>query len=226
MCLFVDWQAREPDEHNKGRGYLWKFFISLVIGLAQIAFGFSAHSIAVVGDALHTLFHVFGDMLSVVAEYVVKLFGLKNQKERRVRAIFGLLSALLLIVISVFIFIEGVRRWYNPVEIAGYLMFIGGSIGFVGNIVNMFVIHSGVGKIHQHWSIMSLFKEDEDETHIWSHRDIFFDCADSLAVCIGAVIFLVTGINRIDSILSFIISFFIFFSTVYTLYTSTFKNLK
>lgn len=207
------------------RKYAKIVLISLLGGGLQVISGFFAGSLAVIGDAVHTLFHVVGHTTGFTAELMVKRTGLKDQKEKRVRALFGFINAVGLLGISLYIGFEGVRRFINPPDVTGYLMIIGALIGLATNMVSMRVLHGVHDSSTSPWSWRHMFDEDADETHQWVHRDIFFDFGHSVLVLLGAITIAITSFYRIDAVLSVTLACIIGISTIYNLWTKTVKNI-
>lgn len=211
----------ETSEHRYAKIVL----ISLLGGCLQVISGLFAGSLAVIGDAVHTLFHVVGHTTGFTAELMVKRSDLKDKKEKRVRALFGFINAVGLLGISIYIGLEGVKRFIDPPGVTGYLMIIGALIGLATNVISMRVLHRTHDSSTSPWSWRHMFDEDADETHQWVHRDIFFDCGHSVLVLFGAIIIVITSFYRIDAVLSVILACLIGISTIYNLWTKTVKNI-
>lgn len=202
--------------------YLRSALLQLATGIIQYPIGKSANSVAVVGDAWHTLVHVASYCLGIAAESTVKQLDISGKREKRVRSFFGLGSAAAFLAVAALIIAGAVGKIYNPVPMINRLMILGAAVGFIGNAIGLKILHPE----ERLWHIFKdVFHEEIDETHHWFHRDLFFDGMTSLVVLIGALgnVFFQTVI--IDIVFSFLVATAIVANTIYMLYTGTFKNL-
>lgn len=202
--------------------YLTAALLQLATGVTQYPLGRSAKSMAVVGDAWHTLVHVASYGLGIAAENTVKRLSLTGKREKKTRSIFGLGSAAAFLAVAALVINGAIEKIYNPISVVDWLMILGASVGLSGNMAGLKILHPK----ERLWRLfVNVFHEEEDETHHWFHRDLFFDGLTSLVILIGALANLLLQTVIIDIVLSFIVTFMIIASTVYTLATETFKNL-
>lgn len=207
---------------DAGRRYWRAALLQLATGITQYPLGRSAKSMAVVGDAWHTLVHAASYGLGIAAENTVKRLSLTGKREKEVRSIFGLGSAASFLAVAGLVIHGAVEKIYNPVPVVGWLMILGASVGLGGNVLGLKILHPQ----ERLWHLLkNVFHEDEDETHHWFHRDLFFDGLTSLVVLIGALGNLLFQTPLVDIVLSFLVALMVIASTAYTLATETFKNL-
>lgn len=131
------------DHGNSQRNLLWTTLLNIVITVAEVIGGLLSNSLALLGDALHN----FSDAVAVFIAYLAnriskrkstpsKTFGYK-----RIEILAALFNAVVLIVICIFLFVEAVKRFSEPQEVKGMLMFVVASIGLVSNLIGMLLLH-------------------------------------------------------------------------------------
>ncbi len=189
------------DHHHHNHNISEKKIISavifnLIITAAEFIGGFLSGSLSLVSDAFHNL----SDSLAIFLSYVAfkltqrastldKTFGYK-----RAEIIAAFVNASILVAISLFIIKEAWNRFQNPVNINSDLMLIIASIGFIGNLLSLFVLK---GDSHHNLNIKS------------AYLHILGDLLSSVGVIIGALMIKYFQINLIDPILSILISVYI-----------------
>lgn len=131
-----------------GTNLLWATLLNVIITVAEVIGGLLSNSLALLGDALHN----FSDAVAVFIAWLAnriskrqstphKTFGYK-----RIEILAALFNAVLLIVICFFLFVEAAKRFSNPEEIKGTLMFIVATIGLVANLIGMMLLHKDADK--------------------------------------------------------------------------------
>jgi cobalt-zinc-cadmium efflux system protein len=172
------------------------FKIGIVINLLFIAAetitGFLSNSMALIADAGHNL----SDVLALVFSWIAVIISQRKPTLkftygfRRSTILVALLNTILLLVAVGFIIFETVARLRNPLEInAGDVSLVAG----VGIIVNGFTA----------WLFMKGKKKDLNIRSAFVH--FVADALVSLGVVIAGVIMVLTGIQWIDSLVSFLI---------------------
>lgn len=124
--------------------FLWVSLFNVIITVVEFVGGLISGSLALLSDAVHNLGDVGAILLSFFAHLLSrrdkdaqKTFGYK-----RAEVLAAFTNAVLLIVISVFLIFEAIKRFQEPVAIAGNLMLIVSIIGLLGNFVSMLVMHA------------------------------------------------------------------------------------
>src|SRR5487761_2205232 len=100
----------------------------------------------------------------------------------------------LLRAVGVFVFVEGVRRLFDPAHIASSALLIFGVIGLVGNL----------------GSILVLMKVRDSNLNLWAaFLEVLNDALGALAVIITAIIIATLGWYRADSVAAILIGLLI-----------------
>ena len=116
--------------------------LNFVITAAEIIGGLLSGSLALLSDALHN----FSDGISLVISYsALRLRGRPNSLRhkfgfKRAEVFAAVINASALIVITVFLFIEAIKRFMNPSPIHGQMMFIVTAIGLVANVIGTLLL--------------------------------------------------------------------------------------
>lgn len=136
----------EHHHHNHDhsqKNLLWATLLNIVITIAEVFGGILSNSLSLLGDALHN----FSDAVAVFIAYLAnriskrkstpsKTFGYK-----RIEILAALFNAVVLIVICVFLFVEAIKRFSNPQEVKGVLMFTVATVGLIANLIGVFLLH-------------------------------------------------------------------------------------
>ncbi len=179
---------------------LWiVLFITLFFTIVEVVGGIISNSLALLSDSAHMTTDVLALSLSMTAIYLSRrksnstfTFGYL-----RFEIIASFLNGLLLMIISLGIFIEGIRRMFFPQEIDIRLMLIIASIGLVVNIILT--------------TVLSRSMKEEENLNIQSALWHFIgDLISSIGVIISGIIIFFTGILLFDSLISLVIGTIIF----------------
>ncbi len=161
--------------------------------VVEFVMGLLTGSLALVSDAGHMLIHALAVGVSFGA---ISIASLPTRKERsfglyRIEVVAALFNGLTLLVMTGFIYWEGIHRLFTPTRIATSEMLVVAVIGLVVNIATAIIL-MGVGK------------------HDLNVRSAFLhmlgDTLSSVAIVIGGVVIVFTGLYVIDPILSIIIA--------------------
>lgn len=183
-------------EELQGRNLIIATILNFVITIAEIVGGILSNSLALLSDALHN----FSDGLAVFIAYIANRISRKEstpQKTfgyKRVEILAALLNAVVLVVISIYLFIESYRRLINPQEIKGMIMIVVASIGLIANIVAVFLLHP-----HS--------KHNLNIKAAYLH--LLGDTLSSFAVIAGGVLIYFFEIYWLDPIITFLIGLYI-----------------
>ena len=182
--------------HSHNNNLSTAFKIGIGINILFIAVetltGFFSNSMALIADAGHNL----SDVLALVFSWIAVIISQRKPTLkftygfRRSTILVALLNTILLLVAVGFIIFETVGRLRNPVEInAGSVSFVAA----IGIIVNGFTA----------WLFMKGKKKDINIRSAFVH--FVADALVSLGVVIAGIIMVLTGIQWIDSLVSFLI---------------------
>uniref|UniRef100_A0A914VYZ7 Zinc transporter 1 n=1 Tax=Plectus sambesii TaxID=2011161 RepID=A0A914VYZ7_9BILA len=151
------------------------FRLSVMLGmtfgyfLVEIIVGYVNNSMALVADS----FHMLSDVLALcIAFYCMKVSKRRSQKNTfgwvRAEILGALVNAVFLLALCFSIFVEAIKRLLEPERIEDPLqILIVGSIGFVVNIIGIFMFHSHAGMGghgHSHGGKATLELETDDPT--------------------------------------------------------------
>ncbi|NNF36529.1 MAG: cation transporter [Saprospiraceae bacterium] len=180
--------------HTDEKNLSIAFFLNLVFTIIEFIGGLYTNSIAILSDALHDL----GDSFSLgLAWYFQKLSKKKGDQEysygyKRFSLLGAIINSIVLVVGSIFIIIESIKRFQAPQETDAQGMMFLAILGIVFNGLAAWKLHGGYS---------------HNEKVISLH--LLEDILGWVAVLIGSIIIYFTDYYRIDSILSFAISLFI-----------------
>lgn len=186
-------------EPNK-RNLLISVVLNAIITLAEFIGGILSNSLALLSDAVHNL----SDTMAILISYIAMIIGKKDSTAKntfgfkRIEILAALFNAVVLIVISVYLFYEAYERFFNPEPIKSGLMFIVASIGFLGNIISVFLLH-------------------KDSSHNLNVRAAYLhligDTLSSVGVIAGSILIYYWNITWIDPLLTIIIGIVIIRAT-------------
>ncbi len=187
-------------QQSKSMKTLWvTLLLTLFFTIVEVIGGIVSNSLALLSDSAHMISDVFALGLSMIAIYMARRPS--NSKYTfgflRFEIIASFLNGLTLIIISVGIFIEGIRRMINPEPIDLRLMLTIAVIGLIVNIVLTFVLSRSM--------------KEEKNLNIQSALWHFIgDLLSSIGVIMSAIIIYFTGLLFFDPIISLVIGAIIF----------------
>ena len=169
--------------------------ITATVMVVQIVGAALTGSLALLADAAH----MFTDAAALVIALIASIVAARPANDRNTfgyqRAeVFGaLVNAIILIALSVWVAVEGVRRLIEPeaVEVAGGLMLIVAIVGLVANAIAMWLLSSA-----QRRSINVR----------GAYLEVLGDLLGSVAVIVAAIVILATGWMPADAIASLLIA--------------------
>lgn len=164
--------------------YSLVFILAAIIFAAEIVGGIVSGSLALLSDAGHVFTDAIAILVSIITVHYVKT---KRWREKSVRAVGGIINALLLLGIAVWIGIEGIERIDHPREIASNIMITVALFGTLGNWAQYYVLGT---------------LEEEHVTHKAMRLHIFSDLLQSVAVVLGGIAIYLTDKHLIDPVLS------------------------
>jgi cobalt-zinc-cadmium efflux system protein len=191
---------RHVKEQSKSKKTLWiTLILTLFFTIVEIIGGVLSNSLALLSDSAHMISDVFALGLSMIAIYLAThppnarfTFGYL-----RFEIVASFLNGLALAIISIGIFIEGIRRFLHPEPLDFKLMIIISSIGLVVNIVLTV--------------ILSRSMKEEENLNIQSALWHFIgDLLSSVGVIISAVLIYFTNLQWFDPLISVFIGAIIF----------------
>lgn len=155
-----------------------------MILIGEIVGGILSDSLALLADAGHVLTDIGALLVSIIVAYLVKTGG----NEHRIRTLGGIVNALLLAGVAVWIFVEALDRLQNPRDVISWIMISVAILGTIGNYVQHRVLE---------------IAEENHVTHEAMSLHILSDLVQSIVVVFGGIVIAVTGWHLVDPILSF-----------------------
>jgi cobalt-zinc-cadmium efflux system protein len=159
---------------------------------AEVAVGVAAHSLALISDAAHMLTDAGSLVLALVAMRLAArparggyTFGLKRAEILSAQA-----NGITLLVLSVWLAYESVRRLIWPPDVAGGLVLVTALVGVVVNIAAA-------------WSISKANRTSLNVEGAFQH--ILTDLFGFIATAIAGAVVLTTGFSRADAIASLVV---------------------
>ena len=190
------------EESTKNLGIA--FFLNLGFAVIEIVGGIWTNSVAIISDAVHD----FGDAFSIGVSYFLERY---SRKKRTVTFTYGykrfstlgaLINSIVLLVGSIFVFMETIPRLFHPAEVSYSGMMW---LAVAGLVVNGF-------------AALRLMKGNSiSQRAVMLH--LLEDVLGWVAVLIGSVIIRYTGWYFIDPLLSVCIGVFILTNVCRNLYT-------
>ena len=194
-------RQEEHQDSFVGRPLKVTLGLVLVIMIAEIIGGILSNSLALMSDAGHMLTDALALGLSLFAVSLARrpATPTRTYGYHRAEIMAALANGTLLILISVFIFYEAYRRFFETPVVKSPLMLIVASIGLVANLIGMFLLKKGS---RQSINVKAAF---------WH---VIGDTLSSVGVIIAGVIIFFTGWYIADPILAVVIGVVILWGAV------------
>jgi cobalt-zinc-cadmium efflux system protein len=158
----------------------------------EVAVGFVAHSLALISDAAHMLTDAGSILLALFAMRLAArparggyTFGLKRAEILSAQA-----NGITLLVLSVFLAFESIRRLIDPPDVTGGLVLVTALVGIAVNIAAA-------------WSISKANRTSLNIQGAFQH--ILTDLYGFVATAIAGAVVLATGYGRADAIASLVV---------------------
>lgn len=179
--------------------------VTFCVFLGELIGGIWSGSLALLSDAAHVMSDVFSLLISWLAIYLSTRPATSSRTYgyHRTEVFAALVNGVSLIGISGWIFHEAYQRYMSPTEIKVTGMFVVACLGFAGNLLILWQLHSGSNKEwHNNLNVRSAMLH------------VIGDTLSSVAVVVGGAIIFWTGWYPIDALLSFLIGGIILFGAV------------
>ncbi len=175
---------------------LWTIGISVTITLIQVVGSLLSGSLALLADAAHSLTDAVGVSLALGAVTLAqraptprRTFGFY-----RVEIFSAVLNALLLLGIFVWVLYTAVRRFSEPVEVKGGLMFGVALLGLAANGVGLWLLRDA---------------KEHSLNLRGAYLEVLGDALGSVAAIVGGLVILLTGWQAADPVASIVIGLLI-----------------
>lgn len=191
--------GRHNHNYNANKKALFLSFI-LITGFmfVELIGGYMTNSLALISDVGHMLSDAasLGLSLSALILGAKAATPSKTYGYKRFEILAALLNGLLLIVLSIYIFVEAIKRIMLPPEVMGRGMMIIAIIGLVINIIVAWILHSQASS-----------KENLNVRSAFLH--VIGDLLGSVGAIIAAILIILLGWYIADPIASMIVSILI-----------------
>lgn len=166
--------------------------ITVAVLVAEAVGAAVTGSLALLADAGHVLTDAAGLLIAVLAATLAarpatarRTWGL-----RRAEVLAATLQAALLLAVGVFVVVEGVRRLFDPPQVATTGMVVFGVVGLLGNLAALVVLtRSGAGGVNVRAATL----------------EVLNDALGSVAVVVAAVVIATTGWLQADAVVSILV---------------------
>jgi len=183
-----------PAVSEKRLGF--SILLNLTITIAEFIGGLFSNSLALISDAVHNL----SDTFSLILAFIAQRIGKKDYTPRqtfgykRAEILSAFINAVILIVISIFLFYEAVLRFNHPEPVNSHVMFWVALIGLAANLI----------------SVVILQRDASGNLNIRSaYMHLIGDTLSSVVVILGALAIRFFGILWLDPVLTILIGIFI-----------------
>ncbi|GAA1774883.1 cation diffusion facilitator family transporter [Pseudarthrobacter sulfonivorans] len=170
--------------------------ITLTVVLVQVVGAALSGSLALLADAGHMLSDAAGVTIALLAAWIAgrPASDQRTYGYQRAEVLAALANALILVVISVVIFTEAIRRIGSAPEVHTDIMLFAAILGGVANLVSLLILHGA----HQ------------DSLNVrGAYLEVLGDLLGSVAVVVAALIIMFTGYQAADTIASVLIALMI-----------------
>lgn len=133
------------------RNLFFFLILNLCFAFVELTYGLWTNSLGLISDSFHMFFDCSALLLGLAASLVTKWK--PNEKFTygfgRAEILAGLANGLFLLFIAFFIMKEAIERTFEPPEVHHERLFIISVLGFIVNLVGIFVFQHG-GQVHHH----------------------------------------------------------------------------
>ncbi|TLM82143.1 cation transporter [Pseudarthrobacter sp. NamE2] len=167
--------------------------ITVAVVLIQVVGAILSGSLSLLADAGHMLSDAAGVTIALLAAWIAgrPASDARTYGYQRAEVLAALANALILVVISVVIFTEAVRRIGSAPEVETGIMLFAAVLGAVANIVSLLILHGA----------------HRDSLNVrGAYLEVLGDLLASFAVIAAAVVIMLTGFNAADTIASVVIA--------------------
>ncbi|KAG9510754.1 Zinc transporter 7 [Fragariocoptes setiger] len=141
--------CRQILSDTNSRNLFFFLVLNFFFAFVELFYGLWTNSLGLISDSFHMFFDCSALILGLVASVVSK----KGANDKftygfgRAEILSGLVNGLFLLFIALFILKEAVERSFEPPEVHHERLFVISVLGFIVNLVGIFVFHHG-GQTH------------------------------------------------------------------------------
>jgi cobalt-zinc-cadmium efflux system protein len=180
---------------HRGRILLVLVLTSTVL-VVEVIGAIITGSLALLADAGHMLTDVAGLVMALITATLMTrpASSTRTWGWRRAEILGATAQAAALFAVGVFVLVEGVRRLFEPPDVASGLMVVFGLVGLVANAVGILIL---IGNRNANMNMRAAFLE------------VLNDTLGSVAVIVAAVTIALTGWEQADALASILIALLI-----------------
>lgn len=186
------------DTHNHEKQTLLVVIITAITMVAEIIFGLTTKSMALLADGIHMGSHVLAIGLSWVAYIIVRKISANDKykgNSHKILSLSGYSSGLMLLIFAFVILYEAFQRLYSPSEILYKEAILVAVIGLLVNVACAFLLH------HDH---------DHGDNNIKAaYLHVIADALTSVTAIIGLTVAMFWNIIWLDALGAILSSFVI-----------------
>ncbi|MDD3923381.1 MAG: cation diffusion facilitator family transporter, partial [Endomicrobiaceae bacterium] len=170
-----------------GSKYLGVILLNICITIAEIIGGIMSGSLSLLSDAVHN----FSDTVSIIFSYFAwKISGKKKDAKKtygykRAEIIAAFVNSSVLVIISLFLIFEAIKRFQNPETINSIIMIGVAIVGLLANFISMLLLEK---ESHHNMNIKS------------SYLHLLGDTLSSVGVVLGGIAIFIWNIFWIDPV--------------------------
>lgn len=178
------------------RRVAWAVGVNILLTVVQIIAGIFSGSLALIADAIHNL----SDALSLVIAFLARRIARRPADAEmtfgygRAEVVAALINYTTLIVIALFLMAEGVQRFFDPREVAGWAVVIVAAVALVIDTVTALLV-------------LKLSKDSVNMRAAFLHN--VADALGSVAVIVAGTVILLFDWTLVDPIVTIGISLYI-----------------
>ncbi|MQA05526.1 MAG: cation diffusion facilitator family transporter [Streptosporangiales bacterium] len=187
-------------EHAGGR-HRWRLAVAFGLVLSffgvELVAGLLSGSLALLTDAGHLASDVVTLAAALLATRIAvrpDTTGRRTYGSYRAEVFASGLAVLMMVGVAVYVVVEALRRFGEPVQVATTPMLVVGGIGLGVNVVALMLLHGGAG---------------ESLNVRGAYLEVVADTAGSVGVLVAGVLVLLTGQGFWDTVVAFAIGVFV-----------------
>lgn len=130
-------------DNHKNKRFGLVVFLNLSISILELIIGVLSDSLALISDAYHN----FQDTITVIISYIAWIYSKKEPTVyntygyKRAEIIAAFVNSIFLILVSIYIIFEAIKRFFISISIKEDLMFVASVSAFLVNIISAYMLH-------------------------------------------------------------------------------------
>lgn len=188
-------------EHHAGARHRWRLAVAFAVITAffvvELGFALASQSLSLLSDAGHMAADVVALGAALVATRIASrrdLTGRRTYGSYRAEVFASGLAVLLMLGVAVYVVVEAVRRFGDPVQVESGAMLVVGALGLVANGVALVLLRGGA---------------EESLNVRGAYLEVVADTAGSVGVIVAGVLVSRTGEPLWDTVIALAIGVFV-----------------